>query len=433
MEPLEAQTFRDSQERVRRMAMQKFMDKWKPLVLERTNGHGDIERLCKYEDLSPKSKATTTSTPWFELGVLLASLETWGSGSVKLELFRELRRISLYDRRTRPILQFPPELERFEQSVQQPLYRLWRAARLTDFRDEKKTVWKMVWRAAMFEEIRIYQEIVKLTPQNSSLDLSRQPKDASTIKAQIYMMYETFHGTPSAASQLLHGMQDRQCPPHATYIRFYPALNKYYGGKGILAMMPPDWSTTHFRNSTRVDAIMEGLELLKPEFRDFNRLETHAAFIDKVYQGDRLTEEGRRRLHDSLQLERPRPAAEHNKPSGNLQDPITRILRSLDNNTASITAPTSPGVVPSSSGGHTIPEEDPRVLQSEETSVEEETPALDQPLLRADGIAGGIDLLSPMPTLQRLSEGPRLMQFLPAPTNTPSTLRASRERIPSRL
>ncbi|KAL8675482.1 MAG: hypothetical protein Q9168_000183 [Polycauliona sp. 1 TL-2023] len=66
-----------------------------------------------------------------------------------------------------PSLMIPQELKCFAQPMQLNLYNLWRAARLVDLWDEFKGVCKLLWRIAVFREVRIYNGTLKLSAEEA--------------------------------------------------------------------------------------------------------------------------------------------------------------------------------------------------------------------------------------------------------------------------
>ena len=64
-----------------------------------------------------------------------------------------------------PSLMIPQELKCFAQAMQLNLYNLWRAARLVDLWDEFKGLCKLLWRIAVFQEVRIYNETPKFSAE----------------------------------------------------------------------------------------------------------------------------------------------------------------------------------------------------------------------------------------------------------------------------
>ncbi|KAL8833647.1 MAG: hypothetical protein Q9176_007884 [Flavoplaca citrina] len=161
---------------------------------------------------------------------------------------------------------------------------LWRAARLRDFWEKLKKKSLVMWRTAIYKELRLFHETVEAGLSASVYQLPGSP-DPWRIRSDLYKMYDGFSSHPSKAYQLRHKFRGQ----HA-YSPLYSAFTKQFDNGGIVAMMTRENFTRLYANNRRADAIMDALRLLKPEFYKTRQLEVFSTYIDKVYEGNQLTE-----------------------------------------------------------------------------------------------------------------------------------------------
>ncbi|KAL8670554.1 MAG: hypothetical protein Q9168_004917 [Polycauliona sp. 1 TL-2023] len=360
------------QERKREEARTEFLRIWQPVVHERTNGRRTVDHLCEYHDLPP-SLGTHSPDPYGELGALMAAVETWGSPQNKQILLSQLIAVSSVLMETdMPSLNIPQELRSFEQPMQVNLYNLWRAARLVDFWDQFKGIGKLVWRMSLFKEVRIFYGIRKLAAADGG------------DKTDLCRFYKAFNDSTSSASRLHHSLfSNSNAKKYRLSVKlpyfYYPykTLTDHFHSDGIVAMIPADFSYDVFLSAKRREATVQILELLKPEFEDTDRLQGCSEYIDKLYEGNSLMKQDLEQLRQLLQS----PSAV-TEPSPSSGEPV-------DENPSAATKP---------------------FLSPDGTVYG-----------RADGLAGGIDLLSPMPTNPSPPLGSRrLGAILPKPITTHS-------------
>ncbi|KAL9004886.1 MAG: hypothetical protein Q9180_009824 [Flavoplaca navasiana] len=112
-------------------------------------------------------------------------------------------------------------------------------------------------------------------------------------------MYDDFSSHTSKASQLKHKFKGTH-----PYLHLYSAFTKQFDNDAIVAMMTRENNTKLHCNNTRCDAIIDGLRILKPEFYKTRQLEVYSTYIDKLYEGDQLTEADLDFLEDYAQSDR---------------------------------------------------------------------------------------------------------------------------------
>ncbi|KAL8649645.1 MAG: hypothetical protein Q9226_005491 [Calogaya cf. arnoldii] len=322
----------EEEEIARQAAQRRFFEKWEPLVNQRTNGRGTLQKMCKYEKFPDASDyktrwVTYTQSPYGELDALMAFVESFGTLQIRKNLVSELKALSSSNE---PLV-FPPELDESEPSSLKSLKHLWKAARLRDFWHQYKHMYKTIYRIALYKEVRVFNETAEMN--------SRKP----SVKHQLQKMYDSFRASSVEHSRLEHSF-DRW----GYYSVFYSALDNQFHSDGIAAMVPHDYPVYVFQSKARIEAIIDALSLLKPGFENNPQLQVYAQYIDKVYEGGSLTEQELLELeqYSKYDLYSSRGQADEG------QNDRTRASHN-PNNTPSYLAPPPPPAVSGSVEPHT--------------------------------------------------------------------------------
>ncbi|KAL8996162.1 MAG: hypothetical protein Q9169_004271 [Polycauliona sp. 2 TL-2023] len=302
------------------LAREHFLQKWEPLAYEQTKVHGAVARLCMHDDLPPRptSRYKAESAGYCALDNLMTAIDTWGRPQVEEHLLSVLGAVPSSHQKQRPSLTLPVELETFDQSSRACLYNLWRAARLADFWDRYQSKYKVVWRMAIFKEVRLFHEAVATLTKSSR---------AKIAKAQVYEMYDIFNASESNACRLKHKCSNTVVP-HGSYAYLYRALYHTFHSDGIVAMIPDNFAASFYCSTKRIDVIVEALKLLKPRFQDVGYLEICSRYIDKVYEGHALTGQDLDRLGHHLQVVQDRPTLVLREPTTSHE--LARLLQPIE-------------------------------------------------------------------------------------------------------
>ncbi|KAL8670552.1 MAG: hypothetical protein Q9168_004915 [Polycauliona sp. 1 TL-2023] len=286
---LAGQTATNPKETVQQSAKQTFIEKWEPVISQRTRIHGAITQLFTYEDLATTQSCAPSTVPFAEIDVLMGLVEEWGSHGVKDYFILELQQISLLDQRRRPALVRPTELQEFETHMQEDLYELWKAARLADYWcSHGKNRYRVLRLLALFKEIHVYRKIMASQYEPWSLNSCTQRRRLA--QGQVSKMYARFHASSDMSSQLLRYVPSRAVR-HWPYLGFLSALDDQYQSEGIIAMVPHKFFRALFENTKRGVAIIKVLTLLKPEFQDPRQLRTCSEVLNKAYHGQILDDD----------------------------------------------------------------------------------------------------------------------------------------------
>ncbi|KAL8883350.1 MAG: hypothetical protein Q9192_007226 [Flavoplaca navasiana] len=254
-----------------------FFERWHALAHRRTNDPDAIKVMFKYDTLPP-NPYTIPQKPYSELDSIMDFVEGFGTFEVQQTLVAEFRTIFHSVHLVPPSLSTPSELEEFQPSMRAKVIQLWRAARLRDFWEKFKKKSLVMWRTAVYKELRLFHETVEA-------GLSATVYDPWMIRSVLYKMYDDFSSHTSKASQLKHKFNGRH-----PYLHLYSAFTKQFDNDGIVAMMTRENNIKLHSNNTRCDAIIDGLRILKPEFYQTRQLEVYSTYIDKIYEGNQLTE-----------------------------------------------------------------------------------------------------------------------------------------------
>ena len=260
-----------------------FLERWHALAHQRTNDPDAIKVMFKYDTLPPTTY-TLRQRPYFELGMIMDFVEGFGTFDVQQALVAEFRTIFHSGQLFLPSLSTPSELEEYHPSMRTKVIQLWRAARLRDFWETLKKKSLVMWRTAIYKELRLFHETVEAGSSASVYQLPGSP-DPWRIRSDLYKMYDGFSSHPSKAYQLRHKFRGQ----HA-YLPLYSAFTKQFDNGGIVAMMTRENFPRLHANNRRADAIMDALRLLKPEFYKTRQLEVYSTYIDKLYEGNQLTQ-----------------------------------------------------------------------------------------------------------------------------------------------
>ncbi|KAI4275067.1 MAG: hypothetical protein LQ337_003478 [Flavoplaca oasis] len=260
-----------------------FLTRWHALAHRRTNDPDAIKVMFKYDNLPPNTY-TFPQRPYFELDLVMDFVEGFGNFEVQQTLVAEFRTIFHSVHLVLPSLSTPSELEDFQPSMRAQVIQLWRAARLRDFWEKFKKKSLVMWRTAVYKELRLFHETVEAGLSASLFPLPTSA-DPSMIRSVLYKMYDDFSSHTSKASQLKHKLTGQH-----PYSHLYSAFTKQFDNDGIVAMMTRENVMRLHCNNTRCDAIIDALRLLKPEFYKTRQLEVYSSYIDKVYEGNQLTE-----------------------------------------------------------------------------------------------------------------------------------------------
>ncbi|KAL8848105.1 MAG: hypothetical protein Q9221_006862 [Calogaya cf. arnoldii] len=162
---------------------------------------------------------------------------------------------------------FPPELDESKPPSLKNLNQLWKAARLTDFWHRYEHMYKTFYRIALYKEVPVFNETAEMNSRNPG------------VKHQLQKMYDSFRASPVEHLRLEHSF-DRW----GYYTGLYSALDNQFHSDGIAAMIPHDYPGYVFQGKARIEAIIDALSLLKPNFENNPRLPVYAQYIDKVYE-----------------------------------------------------------------------------------------------------------------------------------------------------
>ncbi|KAL9023386.1 MAG: hypothetical protein Q9180_008256, partial [Flavoplaca navasiana] len=221
-----------------------FLKRWHALAHRRTNDPDAIKVMFKYDTLPP-NPYTISQKPYFELDLIMDFVEGFGTFEVQQTLVAEFRTIFHSVHLVLPSLSTPSELEEFHPSMRAKVIQLWRAARLRDFWEKFKKKSLVMWRTAVYKELRLFHETVEagLSALVYPLPTSADP---SLIRGVLYKMYDDFSSHTSKASQLKHKFKGTH-----PYLHLYSAFTKQFDNDGIVAMMTRENNMKLYSNNTR--------------------------------------------------------------------------------------------------------------------------------------------------------------------------------------
>ncbi|KAL8646291.1 MAG: hypothetical protein Q9226_006925 [Calogaya cf. arnoldii] len=256
---------------------QVFFDTWKMRIRDHPNALSALQGLHKFKTLPPFGNHREL-TPYYELNRLMEWVSFFGSHQVQQNFVTSLRSLEHSARSTLPQLSPPPALDAFEPLIQPALRKLWKAFQISDFWHNLRH--GALWRAAVMKKTQVFLEIMQLPVKDTK-------RSTQKTKDEVFKMFEL--GCPDA--QEAEGMKKRFSHDLLASCLLFKPLYERYQSDGILAMMPTNIPSSMVSNKVRVDALLETLDLLKPEFRATAQLRVYSEAINKVLEGGRLTDE----------------------------------------------------------------------------------------------------------------------------------------------
>ncbi|KAL8856134.1 MAG: hypothetical protein Q9178_007259 [Gyalolechia marmorata] len=271
---------------VKQLAKEKFLVKWKEAIDKRPNAQIALERLCRFDILTTGDghPSRQSNTPYFELNRLMDYVYAFGSPSVRQDLVSNLRMLMESNASTAPAFTVPPPIDGLSPGVQAAFRRLWRASQITDFWARTKEANKPLWRISITKEVGLFYEIIEQVGKERG---SSEYKSIVTgnIKAKMYRMYEIMCYDPSQASRL-----KQRFIKSLLHSKPYLALEHHYQSDGIIAMVPLDVPVYTFESKMRIEAMLETLDLVKPDFDSTAPLRLYSECLNCIYEGGRLSD-----------------------------------------------------------------------------------------------------------------------------------------------
>lgn len=202
----------------------------------------------------------------------------FGSLRIQQDFVSNLRSWMTSDDRTLPAFDLPEHLDNIEPAKRETFQELWKASQVTDFRSAKLETSAFLWRISLLKEMNLYQAIIqnlRATIKGKG-KLRRGEKIATKTRTQIFEIYETIY--PQDAVQRTNTFNKKQ-----TRARPYLVLQQHYQNEGFLAMFP-SLSDAEITGTSRIEVLVEVLDLLRPDFRA-ERLRVYSAVVNDLYSG----------------------------------------------------------------------------------------------------------------------------------------------------
>ncbi len=270
---------------VKQLAKEEFLAKWQEVIDKRPNAHVALEHLCRFDMLTTGDghPSRQSKMPYFELNRLMDYVYNFGSCSVQQDLVSNLRILMGSHASTAPAFTMPPPIDGLSPAVQAAFRRLWHASQITDFWARTKEANKPLWRISITKEVGLFYEIIEQVSQEQG---SSEYKSIVTgnVKAKMYHMYGIMCSDPSQASRL-----KQRFIKSLLHSKPYLALQHHYQSDGIIAMVPLDVPVYMFESKMRIEAMLETLELLKPDFHSTAPLRLYSECLNCIYEGGRLS------------------------------------------------------------------------------------------------------------------------------------------------
>ncbi|KAL8927104.1 MAG: hypothetical protein Q9172_001526 [Xanthocarpia lactea] len=269
----------------KQLAKEKFLAKWQEVIDRRPNAQIALERLCRFDMLTTGDghPSRQSKTPYFELNRLMDYVYDFGSASVQQDLVSNLRMLMESNASTAPAFTVPPPIDGLSPVVQAAFRRLWHAAQVTDFWARTKEANKPLWRISITKEVGLFYEIIEqVGKEQGSSDYKHIV--TKNVKAKMHHMYEIMCSDPSQASRL-----KQRFIKSLMHAKPYLALQHHYQSDGIIAMVPLDVPVYAFESKVRIEAMLETLELVKPDFDSTAPLRLYSECLNCIYEGGRLS------------------------------------------------------------------------------------------------------------------------------------------------
>ncbi|KAL8805530.1 MAG: hypothetical protein Q9182_001899 [Xanthomendoza sp. 2 TL-2023] len=321
-----------------------FLTKWR----KRTKDHPTLQKLANNEALFHyDQEAIRQLEPFYELDQLMERACEFGSMKVRRQFAASVDDWIRRDDRAVPDYGQPPHLGNLDLAKREDYDRLWIAIQMNRHRRERRQMNKLLGRISLIREMREYAAIVE------RFGASDPELNELNYGDQVSKLFSTVVPASSNAVENQKAAEDlRQRFEKA---RPWLELLNHYGSEGIFALVPFDFAERMFRGDDRTDALLQALDLVKPELRHANvHLEVYENIIDSLYRGVKPSAEDMDTLEQLTKVNivaarPPAPRQQARPPPPPL--PAPHIQPSLAFTGGSWIVPSQP-IIPSSSAPH---------------------------------------------------------------------------------
>ncbi|KAL8923762.1 MAG: hypothetical protein Q9208_004410 [Pyrenodesmia sp. 3 TL-2023] len=258
-------------------AKNEFIAKWEKRTYDRT----PLEKLCRFEIL-PHYENRRPQEPYRGLDKMMEIVSGFASLTTQQVFVSNLRLWMASDDRSLPSFDPPSYLNNLEKWKRESFEQLWKASHTSDFRHGKKEINGMLWRMSIVKEMNQYHNTIELLKKHRTtqgVELRNGQTAAAKTREQIYEVYETLYPHQREAAQ-----KRSDCNRKQTRARPYVALQKNFGNEGIFALLPLSLSEGSIAGSPRITALLEALDVLRPDFRQ-GRLQIYSYVVNLLYMG----------------------------------------------------------------------------------------------------------------------------------------------------